>query len=211
MALRTLTRLRRRRRPVVFWTVVATLAAVTGTVVARTAADAEAALDRYGTRVRVAVVARAVPVGAVLAPEDVVVREVPVALVPVGALGEVPVGRTAVVALVEGEVVVAERIAPGGLSGPSALLPAGTAGVTVARGEASPPLALGDAVDVVATFAPSGAGPGTTAVVANAARVVHVDEAAVTLAVPSGDAARVASAHAEATVSLVLSADRSRR
>ena len=65
----------------------------------------------------------------------------------------------------------------------------------------TPPLTAGDLVDVVAT--PT---DGATEVVARRARVVGLDDRAVTVAVRAADAPAVASALAAATVTLALAA-----
>jgi Flp pilus assembly protein CpaB len=124
---------------------------------------------------------------------------------PDGAVTDVPVGAIAVDALVPGEVVVASRLAPAGLSPAAALLPAGTRGVAVPAGTTAMPLAVGDRVDVVAMLPFDLAGPeGAAAVVAADATVVQVGEESVLVAVPEPDVPALARALAEGAVQLVL-------
>jgi Flp pilus assembly protein CpaB len=180
-----------------------------------------------------------------LAPGDVVddgavaVRALPMAAVASAAVSDAPVGATVRQAIPAGEPLVAERLAPDGLSGAAALVPAGHRAVAVPVGPAGrPPLAVGDLVDVVVVLpadlpptagadgaggdeadggsegedsgeppAPSDpAGPGDPAFpLVERAAVVDVGEQAVTVAVPEGDASRVAWAVTSGAVVLALS------
>ena len=76
-------------------------------------------------------------------------------------------------------------------------------------GTDTPPLRLGDRVDVLATFdvldpTDGSGGAEPTGAVADGALVVDVSDDAVTVAVPATDAARVAFAVARGTVTLAL-------
>jgi Flp pilus assembly protein CpaB len=129
------------------------------------------------------------------------VRMVPAALVPHGALTRRTEG-TVVTWIAAGEVVLARRVAPAGLSATASRLPPGTRGIAVPVGQAPLPVEVGDRVDVVATV-------DTDAVtIATDAMVVAEDEAAVTVAVDRNDAADVAYAVTSAAVTLVLSGSR---
>jgi Flp pilus assembly protein CpaB len=195
-------RFRIRRSSVAYWTTALALALVTGVFVAGVVRGAEERAARYGDVRRVLVARRSVPSGAVLRAADVVERVMPQAFIPRGLLARSPVGRTVVVPLVAGEVLLASKVAPDGLRGVTALLRAGERALALPVGPGTPPLAIGDRVDVMAT-APDGS---DTAVVAKAARVVGVDERAVTVAVHPADAPGVAAALAAATVTLALAA-----
>jgi Flp pilus assembly protein CpaB len=108
----------------------------------------------------------------------------------------------ALVPLVPGEVVLASKLAPDGLRGAAALLPAGWRALAVPAGPGGrPPVAVGDHVDVHATQA-----DGTSVVVAASAVVLAHDHAAdaLTVAVPADDAPALASAIATGSVTLAL-------
>lgn len=197
----------RARGPVLPLLAAAVLAVVTGAVVTSLTSRAESALRRYGTSRPVAVATRSIAAGAVIAAGDAEVRTWPEGLVPRGALGAVPVGRTATAATFAGEPLVAARVAPGGRSGVAALLPPGTRALAVPLTGAGPPLATGDSVDLLATFDPVvAAGGDPTVVVASGATVVGTaaDGEAVTVAVPAADAPRVAFALTQGTVTVAL-------
>lgn len=175
------------RHPIPFWIAAVSLTALTTTMVGRVADAAATERDRWGERVPVVVAS------ADLAPGEPVRATVelrPVAMVPEGALTSVPDGATAAAFIGTGEIVLGVRVAPAGLSPVAALLPPGTVGVAVPPGVAPLPLVVGDRVDVL----------GLT----RDALVVDVTEAAVTIAVDAGAAARVAYDAAAGTATLVL-------
>lgn len=194
------------RRPVVWWVATLLLAALTAQVVTGALGRAEAGAARYGSTTAVLVTTRFVEAGEVLGPDAAAVRDVPDGFVPRGAAGADALGRRVTEDLHEGEVVHAERVAPGGLSAVVALLPPGTRGIAVPTDAGALPLVVGDLVDVLATMADesSAAGGPPAATIAPGAVVVDVQEAAVTVAVPEDDAARVAYAVATGIVALAL-------
>jgi Flp pilus assembly protein CpaB len=202
-------RLRRlRRHPLGFWLITFLLAASVYGAVARADASAAAASRRWGRVEAVAVVRRPVAAGAVVGAADVGVVVMPGRLVPLGAVLSVDaaVGREALVALSPGEVVLRRRLAPDGLTGPAALVPPGwrAVAVPVSSDAAALRLAVGDAVDVLATFPTDPAAGDPTVVVAAGALVVDARPDAVTLAVPPATAPRLAYALARATLTLTL-------
>lgn len=202
-------RLRRlARSPFAYWAAVVALAAFTASTIAGQVDRAGAQVARYGRLRPVVTAARPVEVGAVVRSADVVIRSIPAAFLPEGALGATGevVGRTAVVPLFRGTPVVAGQLAPAGLEGLAALLPAGGRAVAVPTGPASVALRRGDWVDVLATFDPPPAGEDPTFPVAEAALVVDVGPEAVAVAVGAGEALRVAYAVAAGVVTLVLTA-----
>jgi Flp pilus assembly protein CpaB len=123
--------------------------------------------------------------------------EWPEAVVPAGALVDSPVGQVATATLVPGEAVVAARVAPDGVRGPAALLAPGHRAVAVPTAPGTPPLAVGDRIDVVSV-------DGDPSVVATDAVVVDVGDHAVTVGVPPGDAPAAAAAAASGAVALTL-------
>lgn len=195
------------RSPIAFWTIAFVLAAVTGTTVSRTIGRAEATAARYGAPRRVAVMTRSLGAGDVIEPGDAEIRRLPRALVPPGGLDAVPIGRTVVVPLFRGEPVLRTKLAPEGLRGVAARLPAGTRAVTLPAGPAPPPVRVGDVVDVLASFEPDAAGGPPTFPVAVGAVVVDVREGTVTVAVRPAEVTRVVYAATSGVVSLVIRAD----
>ena len=204
MRLRRLT-----RSPYVYWAAVVALAAFTASTIAGQVDRAGAQVARYGRLQPVVTAARAVEVGSVLRPADLALRSMPAAFLPEGALAAISdvAGRTVVVPLFRGTPVVAGQLAPDGLEGVVALLPAGGRAVAVPTGPASVALRRGDRVDVLATFDPPPAGENPTFPVAEAALVVDVGPEAVTVAVEQQEALRVAYSVAAGVVTLVLTAE----
>ncbi|MDQ6727547.1 MAG: Flp pilus assembly protein CpaB [Actinomycetota bacterium] len=202
-------RLRRlARSPLVYWLTVVALALVTATTVSGLVGRAGAQAARFGQLRPVVTAAGPLEVGAVVRAGDVTVRSVPAAFLPDGALrsASAAVGRTVVVPLFRGAAVVAANLAPDGLSGIAALLPAGSRAVAVPTGVQSVPLRRGDRVDVLATFDPPPAGQDPTFPVAEAALVVDVGQEAAAVAVAPAEATRVAYALAAGRVTLSLTA-----
>lgn len=192
-------RLALRRRPILYWTTSALVAAACALVVGGLTARAEQAAARYGGLRAVAVVVQPLAVGDEVSADDVRIERIPRAFVPDGALGSAPVGRTVLTPLHPGEAVVAERLAPDGLRGVAALLPEGSVALAVPGGPAALDLAVGDVVDVLAT-----AGDGSTRVVAGEALVVAAGDETVTVAVEQREGPAVATALTQATVNLAL-------
>jgi pilus assembly protein CpaB len=189
------------RSPILFWTVVAGLALLTGMVVAGAVGRANSLATRYGPLRPMVVAARAIERGTTLGPAEVEVRQLPAQFRTEGAFesADEVVGRTAVVPLARGEPVLGSDIAPEGLGAVAALLPAGSRAVAVPTGSSSPALRRGDVVDVLASFD----GMPTLAVAVDAAVVDVADESA-TVAVSPEEAKSVAFALANGAVTVAL-------
>jgi Flp pilus assembly protein CpaB len=206
----TLLTVRARRalaRPAVRRLLVATLSVVTAIVVVALVGGAQAARDRWGRTRPVVVATRDLAAGAALDGGAVVVRDRPLGVVPAGALRTPPPAGTVVrQPIVAGEPVVGARLAPDGLTGAAALVPAGQRALAVPPGPAgTPPLAVGDRVDVVAVVAGGGGGGDPPALtLAERATVVAAGADAVTVAVPERAAPRVAWALTNGAVVLAL-------
>ncbi|MGQ0520620.1 MAG: Flp pilus assembly protein CpaB [Actinomycetota bacterium] len=201
--------MRLRRSPLPFWALALALALGTGLTVGRVARQASQRAAELGGLVDVPVAARAVDAGRRLGAADVTRRRLPAALVPRGRRVPSAVGRVALVPLAAGEVLLAAKLAPDGLRGVAALVPAGQRALAVPVDPAGLALQVGHRVDVLATFEVAGPGAGDEAPtfpVATAALVVDVADEAVTIAVPPAQAARVAFALARGTVTLALTA-----
>lgn len=195
-----------RRHPRLWWACVAVLAVAAGTTVSTAVGAADDARAGWGSTRRVAVLAHDLPAGHRLTPDDVRLEDRPVALIPDGALAEVPPDATLASLGVRDEVLVEERLAPAGMSSLAASLPHGTRAVAVpVEPGFAPPVEVGDAVDLLVTVAPEVAGDGPPGfVLAEAAPVVAVDDAAVTVAVPPDTAPKVAVALSTGAVTLAL-------
>jgi len=193
---------RLRYRPVTRWFLTGLVVVVAATVVQRTSAGAADARHRWGDTRTVAVARHRIPIGAVIDGDAVTTQHWPVAVVPDGALADVPSGRTATAAIEAGEAVLAARVAPDGLRGAAALVPAGWRALAIPVAPTVIALAVGDHVDLVAGFDVAGAttdrSPSLT--VARDALVVAVDEQRVTVAVRDDEAERVAFAIVAGTV-----------
>jgi Flp pilus assembly protein CpaB len=198
------------RRPIVWWTVVALVAAAVGIGAGHIVDRAAAVRSQWGRTVRVAVMTDPVAIGEPVSADHTELRSLPRAVVPDGALTDEPDGRVALADLHPGEILLGDRLAPDGLTGPAALLGPGTRALAVPTGPGTPPLAVGDTVDLLATVDPLAIDPAPTeqvpeaSAVARGARVVAVGEASVTVAVTVAEAPGVAVALAQGAVSLAL-------
>lgn len=198
--------MRLRRVPALYWILAVGLAACTSVTIFRLAAAADARARYWGTHAQVPVVVRPVAAGASIDPSDFEIRSVPESLLPQSKVASDPAGLTAIVPLLPGEVLVEAKLAPAGVEGAAALLEPGQRAVAVPRNETTPPVQVGDRVDVILTLDATGATGGPPAfAIARAAMVVHVNDAAVTLAVPAADAAKVAFGAAQSAVALAVS------
>jgi Flp pilus assembly protein CpaB len=191
-------------RPVVRRTLVTVVALVTGVAVASALRSADAARRGWGTARPVAVATRDLAVGDVVTAAATDVHDLPEAVVPPRALGLPPVGAVVRHPVVAGEPLVADRLAPLGLTGPAALVPAGSRALAVPVGPlGAPPLEVGDLVDLVGVLPPeSGGSVGEP--LASTVPVVAVDEGTATVAVPREDAPGVADALVQGAVVIAL-------
>lgn len=198
-----------RRHPRLWWACVGALALTAGGVVASAVGSAEQARASWAATRTVVVVARDLPAGHRLTGSDLRLEERPVAVVPDGALTELPADGTLAAMAVSGEVLVAARVAPAGLSRLASSLPPGTRAVAVPiEPGLAPPLEVGDAVDLLVTVAAELAGDGPPGfVLARTAPVVAVEDAAVTVAVPPEIAPKVAVALSTGAVTVALTGE----
>lgn len=198
--------MRLRRIPALHWLLAVCLAATAFLTVHKLTGAARARAAYWGRTTEVAVMVAPVAAGTTIGPADFERRAVPLALLPDSAPVDDPEGLTALVALLAGDVVVEARVSPDGLTGPAALLGPGERAVAVGLEAASPPLEVGDRVDLVATVASAtGYEPATATVLARGALVVDAGDEAVTVAVDARGAPAVASASAQGVLTLVLS------
>lgn len=199
--------MRLRRVPALYWILAVGLAACTSLTVFRLAAAADARANYWGTLAEVPVVDQPIAAGELVDAADFSMRSVPEALLPESEVVFEPVGLTAIVPLVPGEVIVEAKLAPAGLLGPAAMLTAGQRAVAVPRTDTTPPVAVGDRVDVILTLDASAAGIGAgppAFPVARGASVLDVTETAVAIAVSADEAPKVVFGAAQGAVSLAL-------
>jgi Flp pilus assembly protein CpaB len=210
-----------RRLPILYWVAAVVLVLCTGLGMAHLVGSAQTAAAQFGALRPVPVAARAVLAGVALRSSDVSVRRLPAAVIPRGDVASsaaAVVGRVTLVPLSPGEVVTAAKVAPSGLTGVSALLPADARGLAIPVGPGTPPLQRGDYVDVLASFdvdhapAASTTGPAAPAPMSSAptfpvarhATVLDVGHQAVTVAVTADEAPRLAYALTHGAVTLAL-------
>jgi hypothetical protein len=180
------------RRPWIYWMVIAGLAVTGGTSVHRRIEGVEAARRQWGDTRRVLVVSASAPAGAPIVTSTI---DVPLALVPTGALDPDDAGRP---------LIARNPLRPGNI----------LTDLDVGRAGATPPLALVPdgwlAVAVIESPA-SGAQPGDRVVVVSEGVVLEPDaivighhEEATLVAVPAGSAPLVPAAATSGSLALLL-------
>lgn len=195
-----------RRLP--YWVAALVVSLTTAAVVGQLVGGAQRAQARWGATTTVLVAAGDVAAGAPVEPRHVRRRTLPQVAVPPGAASVLPADAVAVHGLHRGEVLLERRVVRGGASAAAARLPSGTRGIAVPAGDGLP-VAVGDRVDVLATFDGTDGGEPTFPV-AEQGLVVHVGDRSVTVAVRAVDTPRVAYALAAGVVTLALSGTSSR-
>jgi SAF domain-containing protein len=178
------------RSPWLYWAIVAALAGAAALLVMRAADGVDAARDAWGEPSLALVATRDIAPGAALdgATE---LRELPVPMVPAGALTDRGLGAVARQRIAAGEVVVEHDVAPN--AAPRALIPDGWLAVAV-----SEPVASGAQVGDDVSVASGGV------VLAVDGVVVGLAGEALLVAVPADEAAQVAHAAAGGDVAVLL-------
>ncbi len=183
-----------------YWLLAAVLATAAGLAVARAQSRADRAAESWGRPVTVWVTDAPVGAGATLDADDLRRVEAPRHLWPEGAVQTNPAGRIARSDIGLGEIVVDHR-----LLGGTGAVPAGHRGIGLALGPATPPLAVGDRVDVVGLVTTGNEVVGRSGrVLTTNAVVVSVDDQRAVIAVAQADAERVASAVSTGEVVVTL-------
>ena len=192
-----------RRQGITRGAVAAGLALLAGTAVAGSVSRANKLADAYGARRTVIVAAHDLTVGRSIETDDLRSMDLPIALVR-GTPVTAPAGRTVVAPVLAGEAIVAERLAPDGVSGPMALAPTNSRAVAIPTPSGRPPVTPGDHVDIVAV-----ALDGTTRAprVAIGAVVLATSDDMVTVAVEPDELTGTARAALEGTAVLALTRD----
>lgn len=204
---------RRRRRHAL----TAVLALLAGAATLQTISNAESARAQWERAGPVPVATRTLPSGHVIAPGDFELRELPTAATPGAAASGEPgnmIGRTVSERVLEGEILVEERIAPGGLGEVAGQLPPGHRALALPVAGPAPPLEPGDHVDLYSVQDPYSevwSGPASSeresasSVLARDSRVLDVNEVAITVAVPEEAGPPIAAAIATSAVVPALS------
>ena len=194
-----------RRQPVAFWLVVAVATSLTWWATDTATRRATSGAEAYGSLVEVVVTTVDVPAGAAVDATVTRSAALPRDLVPPGAMSQLPAGAIARQPLVAGEAVVDTRLAPHGAAGIAGSLALDERAIAIPLGPPGVAVEVEHRVDVLATTDPAlGGGNDATVVVANGARVVAVDDEAVTVAVDDDDALTIATALASAVVTVVV-------
>lgn len=195
-----------RRQPRLWWVLVLSVALTAGWLASTVVARADRTRLAWGASQQVLVAERDLAPGDELLARDVALVARPRSMVPATALSELPDGAVLRAHILQGEVVVGQRLAPAGLTGVAAMLPAGTRAVAIPTEPGmAPPLRVGDHVDVLVALAPESAGDGAPGfAVATDALVVAIDEAAITVAVSRDTAPRIVVALGQGAVTLAL-------
>jgi Flp pilus assembly protein CpaB len=204
---------RRSPRAAFLWAAALLVAALTAVTVADAVSSLRHQDSAYGRLHSVVIARRDLPVGVRVAPGDLATRRV---------RGEAPasdtvtqpdrvVGRVVRAPLLRGDAVTARHLAAGTRGAWSGIVPVGHRAVRVVTEHGVRP-AVGDVVDVLATFDPATLADGgdPTVVVAPAAPVLAVDATGgsdtvgITLLVTTREASRIAFSTASGTVSVAL-------
>lgn len=193
---------RARHRPPVRWAAVAFLAILAVVRSESVVADADRARSDWGRTATVSVATHDLAPGTVIGAGDVSTATRPSIVVPTDAVLDA-IGRSVTAPVAAGEVVLDRRLSNGG-DGPAALLGPDDVAFAVPVDAATPPVEVGDHVDV---FAPvdsaSRSAVGATRV-AHRAVITSVSDRAVTIGVDAESAVIVARSLLGASVVLAL-------
>jgi hypothetical protein len=175
------------RHPLLYWIVVAAIAALVADIAVGKLHGIDVARRRWGESHDVWISSRVTMPGEAILAE---VRAVPVAVVPEGAVADDPRARVALQRLAPGEIVTTADVGDGMLQ----LLPPEWQGVAFVADETTIPLRIGNHVAVVADGV----------VVVATGVVIDVTERSVTVGVPAADAPPAALAARTQTAALTL-------
>jgi len=205
--------LRRSPRTTIAWAAAAVVAVVTATTVVSLLASLQHQDEAFGALHPLAVARRDLPVGTRVTAADVGARRIRGEAPEADALtAREVVGRVVRVPLLRGATITARHVAASRRDGLGGVVPAGRRAVRLVVEHGLRP-AVGDVIDVLATFDPQTLGDDgdPTIVVAPAVTVLAVDTAgdtgdsvAVTVLVSPHESTRLAFATATGSISLAL-------
>jgi len=198
-----------RRRPRLRNGLVVAIAVVCGVTVAMSVQAADRTRAAWGSTISVLVVTDDLAAGDRLDPSNTKVVGRPEPLVPDGALMSLPPDARAAAAMYAGEVVREERLASTGASALTARLPPGSRAMAIpVEPGTTPPVVVGDLVEVLVALGPDAAGGGPPGfALATGVPVIDVTDAAITIAVGDDVAPRLAVAFGQGAVTLAVVGD----
>jgi Flp pilus assembly protein CpaB len=181
------------------------VALLCGGVVAATVHEADAARAAWGRSTTVLVAARDLAPGEAVDAGNTRREQHPGPLVPPDAITELPAGGRVTAAVYEGEVLREARLTDAA-SAVAARLPPGSRAVAIpVEPGTTPPLSVGDRVEVLVALPPEAAGGGPPGFsLATDVPVVEITDEAVTIAVDEAVAPRLAVAFGQGAVTLAL-------
>ncbi len=181
------------RKPVLYWTLAALLAAATGLTVQRIVSDAQTAKAGYGETVEVYVTASGVDASAPLGPV-VQSRAVPLVLVPDDAVQALPLNATARRSISAGAVLTLQDVALDTDLAPT------EAALAIPVGQTTPTVSPGQDILVVINADPfTGLEPAQLA-----GRVYSVSAEQLTIAIDRNDLAALSAALATGSITIAL-------
>lgn len=180
----------------------AAIVVITGVITADALSGASEVQRAYGERRSMAIAEQDLEIGHVIEAEDLVERELPVAVVPSDPVAD-PIGRVVLEPIVAGEVVVSRRVSESAGSGPAALVPSSRRAIAIERSPLMPPVRPGDRVELLAV------GSGARAsIIARRGLVIEAGNESVTVTITEAELPAVARAILEGTVILALIGER---
>jgi Flp pilus assembly protein CpaB len=190
------------------WLLAAGLAVSAATLVGGMTDDAAHTVAGLGVLRTVPVARHDLPTGRVVADDDLEWQARPTAGIPASTVDDSPVGRVVTAPIVADEIVSRRRLAPDGVGGLAALVPAGDRAVAVPVEGTGLTVRVDDLVDIIV---PSTGDDGlggrrspTLEPVATDARVIDVSDVAITVAVSVADATALAGALGRGTPVVAL-------
>lgn len=183
------------RHPIRSRLVALILAITAGVVTATVVARAESATTSYGSTRAVFVARNRLEPGHEVNSGDVEGRELPVAVIPDGTAAD-PVGQVVLDTVHPGEPLLNDHLAPDGLRGPSALIQPGHHGLAIPLDVTTPPVNVGDRIDLLDGQA--------TSPVATDVTVIDVAETTITVAVADKFVTAVAQALINGAIVIAL-------
>lgn len=195
-----------RRRPRLRSGLVVAIALLCGAAVAHIVQHAEDVRAAWGRSATVLVATRDLAAGDRLDHRSTRLVMHPTALVPAGALTSLPQDGRVATPVYEGEIVREQRLAPVGASALAARLPPGARAMAIpVEPGITPPVVVGDRVEVLVALPPEAAEGGPPGfALATDVPVIDVTDAAITIAVDRDAAPRVAVAFSQGAVTLAL-------
>lgn len=200
---------RLRFHPRLHWVATVVLAIGTAGLLGGFMQQADANRRSWGESIEVVVTRHPVVAGEPLAAGDLARRRLPLAALPKAEplLAEAEaVGRSPTTGLAEGEIVLATKLAPVGLRGPSALLATNRGGVAIPWRRGMLEVSPNDTVDLFAVTDNEPGGSQPAALLARSVPVLGRSEDQITVSVAQDDLPAVVAAVQRGEIGVVLAA-----